>query len=106
MEILTRHVLESLSFRSVSEDMLINIDLLLLGDEAIPAIEKVASRRLGLVELVVAGLPDLWEQKARPYVAERKKERQDLGDFVWLLEKMVRDGVPYDPLRLLDLAAI
>jgi hypothetical protein len=78
--------------------LVVSIELLALGDEAVPNF-KYEPVMFG--QVFVAPLADLWRMKARAYVADRAGERMhDLGDYEWLECQMVEKAVEYNAVDL------
>lgn len=91
--------IEYTALLGTSMQMSISIDLLVIGDEAVPRINRLVQMPGGFVAL----LEDLFFLKGRTYVAEREKQEKDKSDFVWLVEQLRTRNIQYDPLLLLML---
>jgi hypothetical protein len=79
----------------------VSIELLALGDKAVPSLKY---EPVVFGQVFVASLADLWRMKARAYLADRAGERMhDLGDYKWLERQMVERAIEYDPVELLEM---
>jgi len=85
--------------QGLADGITIPIDLILIGDEAVPEI-KLAVQMEGVF---VASLADLFQCKARAWVADRDKASVDMEDFTWICRRLGRRDMESDCMALLAL---
>lgn len=101
---LTHHHAEKIYYATqngIGADLRVQIDLLVVGDEAVPELHHGPVDFSGCY---IASLGDLMVLKGRAFVADRDKSDVDLADFHWIMTRIAQTSAPFNALNLLALS--